>query len=193
MEDKINIAEILRDMPEGTKLYSPILGEVELEVIKTIEYGCEYPIIVTTTEPEGGSICFADNGLYYNEYAGAEPTLFPSRYMRDWTKFFKRGDVVTNKSFGTMAVFESWADVDYTKFNVTIKCYSDSTFGINRVCITNAYSKATDEQKAEFIAKAEEYYNGKYNPETLRVESIEPECEFKPFDRVLVRDNDEQE
>ena len=29
MENKINIAEILRDMPEGTKLYSPLFGKCE--------------------------------------------------------------------------------------------------------------------------------------------------------------------
>ena len=30
MENKINIAEILRDMPKGTKLYSPLFGKCEL-------------------------------------------------------------------------------------------------------------------------------------------------------------------
>ncbi len=29
MENKINIAEILRDMPKGTKLYSPLFGKCE--------------------------------------------------------------------------------------------------------------------------------------------------------------------
>lgn len=31
MENKINIAEILRDMPKGTKLYSPLFGEVKFK------------------------------------------------------------------------------------------------------------------------------------------------------------------
>lgn len=29
----MNIAEILKDAPKGTKLYSPLFGEVELKVV----------------------------------------------------------------------------------------------------------------------------------------------------------------
>lgn len=39
MENKINIAEILRDMPKGTKLYSPLFGKCELVGANTDEYG----------------------------------------------------------------------------------------------------------------------------------------------------------
>ena len=35
MENKINIAEILRDMPNGTKLYSPMFGKCKLGKINT--------------------------------------------------------------------------------------------------------------------------------------------------------------
>lgn len=39
MENKINIAEILRDMPKGTKLYSPLFGKCKLrEAINDKEY-----------------------------------------------------------------------------------------------------------------------------------------------------------
>lgn len=34
MENKINIAEILKDCPKGMKLYSPIYGEIELLKVK---------------------------------------------------------------------------------------------------------------------------------------------------------------
>ena len=37
MENKINIAEILRDMPKGTKLYSPLFANCRLEKINTNE------------------------------------------------------------------------------------------------------------------------------------------------------------
>lgn len=39
MENKINIAEILRDMPKGTKLYSPLFGKCELVDTYTDEDG----------------------------------------------------------------------------------------------------------------------------------------------------------
>ena len=33
MNEKLNLVEILKDCPKGTKLYSPIFGEVELDKI----------------------------------------------------------------------------------------------------------------------------------------------------------------
>lgn len=39
----------------------------------------------------------------------------------------------------------------------------------------------------------EKFFGGKYKPDTLQVEPVKPECPFKPFDKVLVRDNNEQE
>lgn len=179
-KNNINIAEILKDCPKGTKLYSPICGEVELSQICNDCY--KYSIIVKTVM--GDSLSFAKDGRLYIQYFDAECLLFPSSEMRDWTKFFKRGDVVCHKDGNLYVVFESWANDDYTEFNTT-----DISFGKVEVCNTDCFVKASDEQRAVFIAKAEKHYNGKYNPDTLRVE---PECMFKPFDKVLVRDTDEQ-
>lgn len=44
MENKINIAEILRDMPKGTKLYSPLFGECNLDKVCTSNRET-YPIV----------------------------------------------------------------------------------------------------------------------------------------------------
>ena len=110
--------------------------------------------------------------------------------MRDWTKFFKRGDVVCNKDGNRYAIFESWVNDDYTRFNTTLN-YSNEPFVIfnnKETYYTNNFVKASAEEKVIFIAKAKKYYNYKYNPNTLQVELIEPKCKFKPFDKVLVRD-----
>lgn len=48
MENKINIAEILRDMPEGTKLYSPLFGECNLDEVSTSDRKT-YTIILLTS------------------------------------------------------------------------------------------------------------------------------------------------
>ena len=113
--------------------------------------------------------------------------------MRDWSKFFKRGDVVIDEDSKTMVVFDSWANDDYTEFNTTIDYYKISDkWGKEDICCTGIHRKATDEERAEFIATAEKYYGGKYNPETLQVESakvVEPVCPFEPFQKVLVRDS----
>lgn len=182
MENKINIAEILHDMPKGTKLYSPIFGEVKF-------YGFQenrVSILSTSNDKRDTVYNFTKSGSFYLGYSQSECLLFPSSEMRDWTKFFKRGDVLCHKDGNLYVVFESWANDDYTEFNTT-----DISFGKVEVCNTDCFVKASDEQRAVFIAKAEKHYNGKYNPDTLQVEPIKPECPFKPFDKVLVRNNDE--
>lgn len=190
MENKIDIAEILRDIPKGTKLYSPIFGKVTLECRDDSDG--RYPI--KTTASDTSSESFTPQGTYFESFEGAEITLFPSRNMREGTKFFKRGDVVRNPHNEMIAVFDGWVNDDYTEFNTTINYYDDHTFGEEEVCTTDCFVKATDKQRVEFIEAAEKHYGGKYNPETLQVEPVkvaEPKCSFKPFDKVLVRYNED--
>ena len=188
MENKINIAEILRDMPKGTKLYSPLFGKCEYIGVDN----SEYPIVIKAQSTDG-TACkgLMKDGRYFDGYEEAECSLFPSARMRDWNKFFKRGDVVVNEYSGLITVFDGWKNDDYTKFNTTIDYYKVSdSWGKEDFCCTLLFRKATDEERAEFIAASEKYYGGKYNPETLHVEPvkvIEPKCSFKPFDKVLVR------
>ena len=105
----------------------------------------------------------------------------------------KYGDVVVNEYSGLITVFDGWKNDDYTKFNTTIDYYKVSdSWGKEDIYCTGIYRRATDEERAEFIAAAEKYYGGKYNPETLQVEPvkvIEPKCPFEPFQKVLVRDS----
>lgn len=188
MENKINIADILKDCPKGMKMYSPIYGKVELWNVNS---NSVYSIMTVTSIDRAGS--FTSEGRLYEKYPSAECLLFPSSEMRDWTKFFKRGDVVQNKDGGMYAIFEGWANDDYTKFNSTI-CFHvfDASFGEEEVCDTDCFVKAREEERAAFIADAEKHYNGKYNPDTLRVEPVKPKCQFKPFDKVLIRDSKKQ-
>lgn len=189
MENKINIAEILRDMPEGTKLYSPMFGKCNLKVVNTIEY----PISVYI---RGGQAfrTFTKDGCYLANIEDSECVLFPSAEMRDWDKFFKRGDVVFNEHSGMVAVFDGWISDDYTEFNTTINLIKKGDFwGEEEVCPTECFTKVTDEERAEFIAAAEKHYGGKYNPKTLQVEPVEPKCSFKPFQKVLVRDEEDED
>lgn len=80
MNENLNLAEILKDCPEGTKLYSPVFGEVKFESINDI-IG---PIIVTTNT--GNAECFTADGKMHTYYNG-ECLLFPSKEQRDWSKF----------------------------------------------------------------------------------------------------------
>lgn len=192
MENKINIAEILRDMPKGTKLYSPMFGECNLKEVFTSDWKT-YPIVVLLASADS-SVGFTKNGHYVTGFEDAESLLFPSVRMRDWDKFFKRGDIVYDPHSQMYAVFDGWANDDYTEFNTTINYYKISdSWGKEDICCTLHFRRATDEERAEFIAAAEEYYGGKYNPETLQVEPVKvskPKCSFAPFQEVLVRDSD---
>ena len=180
---KINIAEILKDCPKGMKLYSPLLGNVTLEKV-----GISNTASIIVNDGFNTDGFFTKTGLYYDREDG-ECLLFPSSKMRDWTKFFKRGDVVCNKDGNRYAIFESWANDDYTRFNTTIN-YSNKPFVIfnnKEIYYTNNFVKASAEEKVIFITKAKKYYNYEYNPNTLQVEPIEPKCKFKPFDKVVGR------
>lgn len=113
-----------------------------------------------------------------------------SSEMRDWTKFFKRGDVVRSIDDGAQAVFKGWESDDYTSFYASIVHHAEvDEWDEDVVFAVESFYKESEEFARGFIVDAEEHYNGKYNPDTLRVEqSVKPECPFRPFDKVLVRD-----
>lgn len=78
----MNIAEILKKCPKGMKLYSSLYGEVELVKVKD---NTIYPIVVSCLEFENYIMKFDKDGK--NMTAHKEPTLFPSKTQRDWSKF----------------------------------------------------------------------------------------------------------
>lgn len=80
MNENLNLIAILKDCPEGTKLYSTVFGEVELDYV---ENSAEYPIKVLI---KGEIDSFTEDGRLYSDYEG-ECVLFPSKEQRDWSKF----------------------------------------------------------------------------------------------------------
>lgn len=78
----MNIAEILKGCPKGTRLYSPIFGELNFEFVRE---DARFPIICTAID--GVVPLFTCDGRYLDGYTNAECTLFPSRDQRDWNKF----------------------------------------------------------------------------------------------------------
>lgn len=95
-KNNINIAEILKDCPKGTKLYSPICGEVELSHICNDCY--KYSIIVKTVM--GDSLSFAKDGRLYIQYFNAECLLFPSSEMRAWHQASPRPTTAPGTAIG---------------------------------------------------------------------------------------------
>ena len=81
MNENLNLVEILKDCPEGTKLYSPIFGDVELVNVYNDR---DYPIEVRSSDNALDG--FTKDGRIFADYDG-ECTLFPSKDQRDWSKF----------------------------------------------------------------------------------------------------------
>lgn len=85
MNENIDLTKILDGCPKGTKLYSPLFGEVEFNVIPTIS---KPQIIVDIINNWGAKsqVVFTSKGRYFPGY-NAECLLFPSSTERDWSKF----------------------------------------------------------------------------------------------------------
>ena len=83
MNENLNLKEILKDCPIGTKLYSSVHGEVELEEVH-LNSRPDYPIEVRLSNNSLDS--FTLDGRLFAEYNG-ECMLFPSREQRDWSEF----------------------------------------------------------------------------------------------------------
>ncbi len=83
----MNLVEILKDVPRGTKLYSPIFGEVEFFAID--EGNSSYPITVEARDIYGYKYkqTFTKEGFYSINYSKGKQLLFPSEANRDWSTF----------------------------------------------------------------------------------------------------------
>lgn len=83
MNENLNLVELLKDCPKGTKLYSPIYGDVELIKVR-LNSSNKYPIEIRLSNDSADDLTM--DGRLYAEYDG-ECMLFPRRDQRDWSKF----------------------------------------------------------------------------------------------------------
>ena len=80
MNEDLNLLEILKDAPKGTKLYCTIWGDVELVEAQ--------PLWIKCITPNGTEWHFEMNGKFNAASSGnGECVLFPSKEQRDWSKF----------------------------------------------------------------------------------------------------------
>ena len=170
MEEKINIAEILKDKKNGLRLYSPIFGECAFCYVR------EDTNDICVKKHNGVIEYFNSEGLYF---ALGEVMLFPSKEMRDWRKFaWKRGDVLISDC-GFVCIFKEWASDDYTRFN---GCYFDGMPNAP----TAKYSKLDNNTAYGYIRELEKRCGGVLNIKTLKIEKPE----FKDGDVLFVKCND---
>ena len=180
MEEKINIAAILKDKKNGLRLYSPIFGECAFcHVRKETNDIC---VKKYNDEKE----FFDSKGLYYNT---GEVMLFPSKEMRDWNKlYWKKGDVLVNEDGDAHVIFKWFDDDTYKTFNGNY--YLENNVGIVSFVehegnfLTSDFYKENKENAQEYIRKIEEKLGGKLNSDNLEIENAQPE--FKDGDIVAI-------
>lgn len=176
METNINVAEILKDKPQGTKLYADAFGELSIEEIYIGDKEDKDELGITLLSSVGDELIFYNDGRYNTQ---GESILVPSKEMRDWEKFsWKRGDVLVN-SRGLKILFDRWANDNYTSFYAkTINLVEDGFLD------TNLHTLASEKEAKSFIKCIEEKLGGKLNRETLKIEKAQPE--FKDGDVVAL-------
>ena len=84
MNENIDLTQILKDCPKGTKFYSTLFGEV---IVNVCNQDVEYPIILLKSENDTIPLCALSKTGKYNSRFNGECTLFPSKDQRDWSKF----------------------------------------------------------------------------------------------------------
>lgn len=178
----MNIAEILKYCPKGTKLYSTVYGDVSLYDVSLEK---DYPI---TVEQDNESMdSFTKEGCLYDDCG--ECVLFPSKDQRDWNKFripVNKGDFIVTRDNLPYIVDK------YEGNRVKIICgiHESKTFldaSSSNWYIIKDYIPAPLNVKLELldIIKANGFI---WNANTLQLERIKIEKDnFKPFDKVLVR------
>ena len=174
----MNVAEILKYCPKGTKLYSTVFGEVKFSEIYLND-------IVVIIKDDWKRVFHKDGS--YSEYG--ECVLFPAKDQRDWDEFrlpVKRGDIMMSDG-RAFIISDEYA-------NTTIGAYHKYICGIDimgkfKVSQPNShqwtnsfYIPATEEAKKELFDKmAEAGY--RWNADTLELERTMPK--FKEGDVVI--------
>lgn len=164
MEQKdINIYEILKDVEYGTELYTPMCGKVVFTclassngMIRTDKYTRIYR--------------FDKNGRWEKE---GEVMLFPSNEMRDWSKFFKKGDVLVSNDSDSHIIFNGFSKNDYTTFegkhwiSVSKKRHVSC---LNMQNVQDYHIEDNKDSAQTYINAIEKFCGGKLNRETLEIE-----------------------
>jgi hypothetical protein len=177
MEQKdIDIYEILKDEEYGTELYTPKCGNVWHSGMANDKDSAK---AIWTEDGAGREHFFDKNGKIYKE---GEILLFPSKQMRDWSKFFKKGDVleyVGDKKLQGTCTFEKYEDETKTRFfGRFVKEKEVLNPNLSANFRTVDWVKKYD--PTGYIRFVEERLGGKLNRETLEIEKTQPE--FKDGD-----------
>lgn len=192
MNENLNLVETLKDVPAGTKLYSPIFGDVEL---LRVEERSQHPIKVRNCNGDGES--FTKEGRYFSVFPDGECVLFPSKENRDWSTFLtpKPGDFVYRK----LNDGNEWISIHKEVENGKVFSFADIHIHDGKCFTTNAYlccsrdivqqRRATPEED-DLCMECLKNSGFIWNKDLLSLTKIyENKVKLKPFQEVLVRDS----
>lgn len=180
MEAKLNIANILKDKPSGTKLYADAFGELSLDGV-----GSNTDEIIFTKTKVNTSCCFYNDGKYSKH---GEPILVPSKKMRDWNKFaWKKGDILVSNDGKNHVIFDKWYDDNYVSFYgkhyLNNENKDKALYYKLSVNTTKTYSLEDKDAAGVYISAIEEKLGGKLNLKTLEIDKTQ--LELKDGDIVV--------
>lgn len=186
--EKINVAELLKDCPEGMELDCMLCNNpIALEVVKGDEY--EYPI--KAVSKDGFHHVFTKYGTSYT-HDDAKCVIFP-KGKTTWEGFvppckFKNGDVISNTLFDSVCIFRGEGKIKgtvdfYCGINTNSTVYNelfikDCKDPLGHFGDIIQYNFATEEEK-EKLFKAIKDNGYKWNSETKTLEKL-----FKPKFKV---------
>lgn len=204
MNENLNLVEILKDCPKGTKLYSPLFGEVEFEqILENWGY-------VSVRKGKDTWPFESDARFPISDSKSAELMLYPSKDQRDWSKFnpkkdwfvspceFKDGDILSYqcKSFNNRSIYIYRYHKRFNTSYYVALSGDDNEFRIDNTgkWALNGYNDTVrfateDEKKKLFQAIKDNGY--KWNAETKTLEKLvkskfDPKT-LQPFDKVLAK------
>ena len=151
MNENLNLVEILKGCPRGTKLYSSVYGEVEFDSTTDRE---PFPIIVTKGYH---NYRFSNYGRLY--LALGECVLFPSKDQRDWSKFERFWDKAKVEKFNpkTFQPFDKILARDYQDELWSVELFSHKTGNIVRgLCHNWCYAIPFNENTKHLIGTRED-------------------------------------
>lgn len=185
MENKINIAQLLKDCPKGMELDCTMYDNVTLIQVREDNI---YPIKIET--PDGSTVLTKYGGVSYNKLSKC--IIFP-KGETNWEGFhkpFKDGDIVVTKTSNNFIFYSIYKGVENRKVLTYVDYYLDGNrliFNDNlcSLCLVDEIVEqklATEEEKQKLF-DAIKSHGYKWNEETKTLEKL-VKPKFKVGDRI---------
>lgn len=190
--EKINVAELLKDCPKGMELNCLMYDGCTFDGIAESE---DYPIKIQAPD---GAFVFTKYGSI-SEIESAKCVIFP-KGKTTWKGFqrpFKDGDIV---AIGDKLSVQVFIFKEYIKArNNYVRCYMmlDNDETLNTKGGKYYVPRLATEEEKQKLFKAIKDNGYRWNAETKTLEKlVEPKFDIttlRPFDKVLVRDEAEEQ